>query len=198
MTPVRWWGVASSAAAPVLLIGGWTLAAHRQPGGFDSFRGTISALAAYGATDRWLMTSALFGVGAAHCATALALRPAARPGRLLVAVGGVATAGVGLNALPADGTGSPRHTTAAVVAFSALALWPAVGWRRNVAQPVLLRRTAGLAAALLLSTTVGWFFAAATREAEMIGLYERVAAGSQTLWPLLVVLQARRERRAAR
>ena len=36
MTTVPRWGVLSSVAAPVLLIGGWTLAARLQPGGFDS------------------------------------------------------------------------------------------------------------------------------------------------------------------
>ena len=49
-------GCVSSAAAPVLLIGGWTVAAGRQRGGFDPVVETISALAAHGADDRWLMT----------------------------------------------------------------------------------------------------------------------------------------------
>jgi hypothetical protein len=40
-----WWGVLSSAAAPTLLIGGWTLAAAQQDTGFDSLTQTISALA---------------------------------------------------------------------------------------------------------------------------------------------------------
>jgi len=29
---VPWWGLVSSAVAPVLLVGGWTLAAGLQPG----------------------------------------------------------------------------------------------------------------------------------------------------------------------
>lgn len=188
---VPWWGVASSAAAPVLLMGGWTLAASQQPGGFDSARDTISALAAYGATERWVMTTALLGVGSCHVATALALAPAARPGRLLMALGGVATAAVGLSPLPANDNGSSRHTVAAVIAFSALAVWPAVGWRPGAATPAPLRRGAAAAAALVLSALVGGFFYASTRGAELTGLYERVAAGTQTMWPLLVVLGAR-------
>jgi hypothetical protein len=47
---VPWWGVVSAAAAPVLLVGGWTLAAGLQPGSFDPVADTISALAAVGAT----------------------------------------------------------------------------------------------------------------------------------------------------
>ena len=42
---VPWWGLVSSAAAPVLLVGGWTLAAGLQPGSFDAVAGTISSLA---------------------------------------------------------------------------------------------------------------------------------------------------------
>ena len=86
-----WWGLVSSAAAPVLLIGGWTVAAQRQRGDFDPVVETISALAAHGADDRWLMTTALAGLGACHLTTALALRAAASPGRVLLAVGGVGT-----------------------------------------------------------------------------------------------------------
>jgi len=63
MRGVPWWGVISSAAAPVLLIGGWTVAAGLQPR-FDPVADTISALAAIGATDRWVMTlTFLLGFG---------------------------------------------------------------------------------------------------------------------------------------
>ena len=77
---VPWWALASSGAAPLLLVGGWTIAAGRQPAGFDSVRDTISALAARGATDRWIMTAALAGLGACYAVTGLGLRPAGRPG----------------------------------------------------------------------------------------------------------------------
>ena len=42
---VPWWGVVSSAAAPVLLVAGWTVAAGLQPGSFDAVGGTVSGLA---------------------------------------------------------------------------------------------------------------------------------------------------------
>jgi hypothetical protein len=93
VVPVRdvpWWGVLSSAAAPVLLVGGWMVAAMLQPGSFDQVRQTISALAAYGAADRQVMSVALLGVGVCHVVTGLALRPAAWPGRVLLMTGGVA------------------------------------------------------------------------------------------------------------
>ena len=75
MRGVPWWGLVSSAAAPVLMVGGWTAAASLQPR-FDPVADTVSALAAPGAADRWVMTLALAGTGACHVITGLALRPA--------------------------------------------------------------------------------------------------------------------------
>jgi hypothetical protein len=131
MRTVPGWGVLTSAAAPVLLIGGWTLAARLQPGHFDQVSGTISALAADDAAYRWVMTAALTGVGLAHIGTAAALHPATPAARALLATGGVATVLVAANPLPADGGPAPAHALAAGVAFTALALWPALSWRRR-------------------------------------------------------------------
>ena len=58
MRRVPWWAVVSSLAAPVLLIGGWTVAAAVQPVSFDAVVRTISELAARDTPHRWLMTSA--------------------------------------------------------------------------------------------------------------------------------------------
>jgi hypothetical membrane protein len=116
-----WWGLLSATAAPVLLIGGWTLAASRQQGGFDPVRRTISALAARDADDRWVMTTALVGLGLCHVTTALAVRRAASPGRLLLAVGGVATVLVAAFPQPGADRSSAAHTAAAGTAFVALA-----------------------------------------------------------------------------
>ena len=65
MRGVPWWGVISSVAAPVLLIGGWTVAAGLQPR-FDPVADTVSALAAIGATDRWVMTLVFLLVGVCY------------------------------------------------------------------------------------------------------------------------------------
>ncbi len=62
----------SAVAAPVLLIGGWTVAAGLQPQ-FDPVADTVSALAAIGATDRWVMSGVFVLVGACYIVTALAL-----------------------------------------------------------------------------------------------------------------------------
>ncbi|MGH8376789.1 MAG: DUF998 domain-containing protein [Pseudomonas sp.] len=182
------WGASlSSACAPVLLIGGWRLAAARQPGGFDSASQTISALAARGATDRWIMTTALAGVGVCYVVTAAGLRPVAVPGRLLLAAGGLATIWVAASPQPVTGD-STAHAAAAVTAFFALSVWPALAARR-CAKPgpgVLLSAAVGLLGLL------GWFGIEYFSKGARIGLSERVLAGAQALWPLAAVLLTRR------
>ncbi len=191
----------SSTAAPALLVGGWTWAAARQEIPFDSLTQTISALAALDATDRWVMTSALAGVGVAHIVTATALRRAALPGRLVLAGGGFATLLVAALPLPTvigDG-GSGPHAIVAGISFGALAVWPALamrggrradGGKRSI--PWGLRRKVALAATAALLAAVGWFVTDLGQDMSQVGLSERVAAGAQALWPLLVVLSTRR------
>jgi hypothetical membrane protein len=189
---VPWWGVVSAAAAPVLLVGGWTLAAARQVPAVDPAVETISALAALDATDRWIMTTALAGLGACHLVTALALRPAARPGRAVLALGGGATVAVAALPLPAEG-GSTPHAVAAAVAFLALAVWPTAGAHRAAPAAVLSRPVSAVAAAVLLGL-VGWF-ALELASGAQVGTSERVAAAAQAVWPLVVVLGLRARRR---
>lgn len=179
------WGLASAAAAPVLLIGGWTVAAALQRGGFDAVTGTISALAARDADRRWVMTAALAAVGACHLTTAAALRSAATPGRVGLAAGGVGILLVAAFPLPAgDGT-SGSHTLAAGLAFGALSVWPALASRR---------RTDRLAAAALLAV-LAWFVAELATDGTHVGLSERTAAAAQSLWPLAAALATRRPHR---
>lgn len=186
-----WWAVLSSACAPVLLIAGWRLAAARQPGGFDPVSQTISALAARGAADRWIMSTALVGVGVCHAITAAGLVPVAVPARLLLATGGAAT--VALTVLPLPVTGdSPAHVAAASVAFSALSLWPASAGRDAKPGCGLWRSAAAGLLGLL-----GWFGIEYLAEGSRLGLSERVLAGAQALWPLTAVLLARRRQRPA-
>jgi hypothetical membrane protein len=187
----------SSTAAPVLLIGGWTVAAHRQVTGFDPVSRSISALAALGGHDRWIMTAALAGVGVCHVVTASGLRPAGRAGRCLLATGGVAT--VLVAAFPLGPGGAPAaHGIVAAMAFGALAGWPAASWSRRPGTPWPLRKPVALIAAALLAVLVGWF-ASELGGGTHLGLAERWAAGAQALWPLVVAFGCMRStRRKAR
>lgn len=191
MRPVPLWAVVSATAAPVLLIGGWTVAAARQPSDFDSVRDTISALAAHGATDRWVMTTALAGLGACHVVTALGLRPAALPGRVALAIGGLANIAVAAFPQPDSGS-SPAHVRAATVGFVALALWPALAARRDRPVPFGLSLPVALTAAGALLAVLGWFGSELYGDGDYVGLSERALAGAQALWPLVIAVSARR------
>ena len=188
MNRIPGWALASAGAAPVLLIGGWVAAEARQPPGYNPIRDTISALAARGATDRWIMTSALAGLGACQVVTAMGLRPARIGGRVVLGVGGVATVLVAAFPQPARGN-SVAHTVAATVAFVALGAWPLAAVRRRT-RALLLTRPASVAASVVLLGLVLWF--AAELHGGQRGVAERAAAGAQAVWPLAVVVTARR------
>ena len=179
----------------MFLIGGWTLAASRQPPGYDPVVGTISALAARGAADRWVMTSALAALGLCHAVTALGLRPAAPRGRFVLAAGGIATMLVA--AFPQPDTGaSAGHAVAAGVAFSALAVWPALSSRQAAHTPVGLRPAVALTATAVLAG-LAVYFTLQLHGGTRVGLAERVLAGAQALWPLFVTTSTYRYRRSA-
>jgi len=187
------WGLASSITAPVLLIGGWTLAAALRPGDdFSSVSDSISALAAHDAPHRWIMTAALAGVGLAHLITATALRTAPRLSRAVLALGGLATAGVAAAPLGLSAGGDHRHAVVATVAFLSLALWT-TPWRPGAGPG-----RAGWVVTALLVAELAWFFSQLTTGGPLLGLSERVAAGSQALWPLAVVVLVRRRERVRR
>jgi len=194
---VPWWGRVSSALAPVLLIGGWTLAASRQVGGFDPVRRTISELAALDATDRWIMTAGIAGTGICHLVTAASLRPAAPAGRVVLAVGGAFTVLVAVFPLPAGGGSSQAHSAVALAAFVALSTWPLASTPSAAAHPGStgedgaevpwgLRRPVAISAGVVLvGLLVG--FGASLAPGTGVGLTERLVAGAQSLWPLAVV-----------
>jgi Protein of unknown function (DUF998) len=205
LAQVPWWGLLSATAAPILLVGGWTVAAAHQRGRFDPVVETVSALSARGATDRWIMTAALTGLGVCHLVTAFALRPAAAAGRVALGAGGLATLMVAAFPLPADDSGSALHGLAAGTAFLALAVWPALAirWPARVPRRLLtysdetaadlVRPAVALPAATVLLGLVAWFGGELAADRGLVGLSERAAAGAQAIWPLAAVVLARRE-----
>ncbi|GAB2909987.1 hypothetical protein GCM10027047_05230 [Rhodococcus aerolatus] len=130
------------------------------------------------------MTAGLAGLGVCHVLTALALRPARVAGRVVLAVGGLATVVVAAAPLPVQGS-STVHTAAATVGFVALTAWVVAAFPRA--------RAAWLAGVLLASALV-WF--GLSLGGPVFGLSERVLAGAQAVVPLLVVLALLRRRRS--
>ncbi|MEV4695067.1 DUF998 domain-containing protein [Micromonospora echinospora] len=206
MRAVPSWAVATAAAAPALLVAGWTVAGARQGPEYDPVRDTISELAGEGATDPWLMGGALVLLGCCYAATAAALHAAGLPSRFLLVLGGLAT--VALIAFPRPQVGgSPAHGVTATVAVLALSLWPAgsaLRLPRRVPRavaaspagrpPWAFRRPVALAVTAVLLALFGWSVVEVTGGSRT-GLAERVAALAVTLWPLAAVLSARRAHR---
>ena len=189
------WAVGTAALTPLGMIGGWTLAAALQGPGFDQVRDTISALATQSMQAPEVMTVGLALTGLGHLATAAALRPARARGRVVLAVGGLAT--VVVSALPVDS--APRaHGVAAAVGFGAHSLWPALAARRGGPGP--LRPAVGIAASGALLALLTWFVVelqgVGPDGGAATGLAERAVAGAQSVWPLVVVLGLLRAARA--
>ena len=193
---VPWWGVVSSAAAPVLMVAGWTVAAGLQPHSFNPVAQPVSALAAPGAADRWVMTLTFLVVGACDVITALALRPARVLGRLILIAAAVAGILVAMNP-ERPGTSFPLpHMIWAAAGCAALVAWPAGAWRRGPSVPWGLRPAVSAAAVAVLLALLAWFGAELVVRGGQAGLAERVFGVAQALWPLAVVVSCRRAARA--
>ena len=194
MPGVPWWGMVSAAVAPVLLISGWTFAAGLQRGTYNAVADTVSALAAEGAADRWVMTLAFLLAGAFEVVTGLSLRPAAAAGRLILMAGGVAGLLVAASPEPAGGGGSVRHMSVAAAGLVALAVWPAAARRPGPSVPWGLRPAVSAGASAVLLAVLLWFGAELLTSGGQAGLAERLLGGLQTLWPVLVILSCRLSR----
>ncbi|MEZ0092264.1 DUF998 domain-containing protein [Streptacidiphilus sp. EB129] len=181
--------VLSSTCALVLLVGGWTIAGHLQGPGYDPVTQTISSLAAEGARDRWLMTSAMFAVGACHWITAFGLRAAASTGRLALICGGTATVLVAMTPETSTGAASVRHAAAAGAGGAALAVWPMLAAGRDPFTPWGLRPVISAAATTFLLAGVAWFVVS-VQVHTAAGIAERVLTTSETAWPLVVAVSA--------
>lgn len=177
----------SSAAAPVLLVSGWTVAARHQPS-FNPIDETVSVLMAVGATDRWMMTAALLAVGVCYIVTSAALRPAAPTGRLILIAGAATGMVVAANPVPAGGGGSMSHAFWASLGFAGLAAWPAASWRRGPSVPWGLRPKACFGIVAVQLVLLAWFVAEIVLGGGQAGLAERTVGVTQALCPLIVVL----------
>jgi hypothetical membrane protein len=188
---VPWWGVVSSAAAPVLMVAGWTVAAGLQPRPFDSVAEPVSALAGLGAADRWVMSLTFVVVGACVFVTALALRPARPPGRMILMAGAVAGMLVAANP-EHPGTNLPvPHMICAAAGCAGVVAWPAGAWRRGPSVPWGLRPAVAAGAVAALLALVAWFGMELIIGGGLAGLAERIFGAALALWPLAVVASCR-------
>jgi Protein of unknown function (DUF998) len=189
---VPWWGLVSSATTPVLLVAGWTIAADLQPVPYDPVAQSVSALAAIGATDRWVMSAAFVVVATGYVITGIALRPASRAGRVILVASGAVGVMIALSPEPGPDGFSLAHAVWATAGFALLAAWPLAAIRNAPDAPWGLRPAFALSAVALSVGLCGWFVLELLTGGSQIGLSERVLGEVQSLWPLLAVLSCRR------
>jgi Protein of unknown function (DUF998) len=183
---VPWWGVVSSAAAPVLMVTGWTVAAGLQRS-FDPIAEPVSVLAAPGAADRWVMTLTFVVVGVCYFVTGLALRPARLPGRLMLMAALVAGVMVAANPEHAGNSLPVPHMIWGAAGCAVLVAWPVGAWRGGPSVPWGLRPAVSAAASAVLLVLLAWFAAELVTGGGQAGLAERIFGAAQALWPLTVV-----------
>ena len=191
MSLVPWWVLLSSGMAPVTLIGGWVTATSLQPVNFDPLTQTISSLAAYGATDRWLMTWVLVVVGVCYIATAYGLKAVREGARMALLCGGIASILVALSPEPVGGGTTAQHLVTSGVGFTALAIWPCLSIDRSPRAPWVLRPATVFTFTVVVIAGAAWFLFELHGHGAA-GLAERVVTGLQALWPVIVVACLRR------
>jgi hypothetical membrane protein len=184
------WAVVSSALAPMLLIAGWLIADTVQPPDYSPIRDTISATAAEGAHDRWIMTAALVAIALCHLTTAAGLTGAGIPARIGLIVAGVAA--FGLAGCPEPQLGSrPQHIAWTIVGALTMTFWPVlVAVDRRSVRMISDRRCAAAVTAVFVTLLI--WMTVQTQGGALLGLAERVSTSVQTAWPFIVALALRR------
>jgi hypothetical membrane protein len=183
------WTMATAVGALIALVGGWTVAEAYQPH-YDWMAQSISDLAGYGATDRWIMTAAFVVMGLCQIATAIGLRAIRLPARLMLAIGGAATVLVAGCPVPPAG-GSLRHGIVATVASTTVALFSLVAFPRDAALPWTMRSAVRVPAVVYQLALLAVYIVVLQQTGAWSGLLERIAACSESLWVLAVVAACR-------
>lgn len=182
------WVLVSSVASSVLLFGGWITAGAVQPS-YDPVTQSISALAAHGAHDRWIMTGCFLGIGVCHLITATGLRGVPVGARVALAVAGVAVIGVAF-APNRIGTAVPAHIFWSITGSVVLTMWPALITIRRPDGPWLLDRRHTTAVTILFVAVTLWL-TTVSLGGDHLGLAERLACGLQTPWPFVTAAALR-------
>ena len=190
--PVPWWAVVSAGLSPVLATGGWLIADAVQPASYSPIRKTVSVLAGYAGTDRWIMTGALFLVGGCQLVTAVGLAGAGVPARILLAVAGLSSIGIAVSPEPARGS-TPQHLAWTSLGAVVLAVWPAFVARRAPPRPLILSSYGRAVVTAVFIALLGWLVIE-TQGGSDLGLAERLFLSIETCWPFIVAVALHRTR----
>jgi hypothetical protein len=185
------WAVVSTALAPLVMTGAWLLAETLQPRSYSPLHSSISGLAALGATDRWIVTGALFFVGACYFVTAGCLPSLRRWARFVLLIAGVSSIGIAVSPQPVVGS-SAMHLVWTCLGAAAITVWPAFTASRAPSPPLILRARGAAAVTVVFLVLSAWLMAE-TQHGSALGLTERLVPGLQITWPFVVALALRKQ-----
>jgi len=184
------WTVVSATLCPVALVGGWLVAGALQPTSYNPMQQTMSVLAGQPGTDPWIMTGALFVVGATQFVTAAGLHAVGMPARGLLVATGLCTFGVALTPEPTAGP-TPLHLAFAASCVFTTAIWPIFVGRRPPTFSWAVNYYVCAAVTGFFAVLSGWVVFASFGGGDL-GLAERVTSTALGLFPLIVILSLRR------
>jgi hypothetical membrane protein len=182
------WAVVSAVLAPVVLASSWLIADALQAGSYSPMKQTVSVLAGYGGTHRWLMTSGLLVVGACYFVTAAGMRGSPTAVRVVLLVTGLASLGVAVSPQPVHGSSTPHMIWTALGELS-LACFPAVAQLHRLDHRLFSAWVSGLVVALFTAMFI--WLVMELRDGAHLGLAERLTSSVQACWPFVVALALR-------
>ena len=183
------WAAVSTALAPLAMISAWLVAEALQPPSYSPLQSSISGLAALGATDRWIVTSALLLVGACYFVTAGCLPNLRTPARAVLLIAGVSSIGIAISPQPVHGSNA-QHLVWTSLGAAAITVWPAFTGSRAPSAPLILRARSAAAVTVVFLVLSAWLVAE-TQHGSALGLTERLVSGIQITWPFIVILALR-------
>jgi len=175
---------AATVLAPLAMIGAWAVAEALQPPSYSPLESSISGLAALGATDRWIVTSALLLVGACYFVIAACLPGLRVPARIMLLIAGASSIGIADSPQPLHGS-SPQHLAWTCLGAVAIAIWPAFTASRAPLAPLILRARSAAAVTAVFVVLLAWLIVE-TQHGTALGLTERLVTGVQLTWPFFV------------
>ncbi|MDT4933514.1 MAG: hypothetical protein QOK11_1406 [Pseudonocardiales bacterium] len=192
--PVAAWVPVFAGLSPTLLTIAWLIGDAVQPTSYSPMRQTVSVLAGRAGTDRWIVTGAVYMLGACHFATAAGLRVLPLRARVGLVVAGLAAIGIAASPQPASGSRA-QHLVFTSIGAVAITVWPALAAQRRAPASILvsarISAVVSLGFLILLSWTV-----VETQVGGSLGLAERVSSAIQTGWPVAVAVSLRRTKRS--
>jgi hypothetical membrane protein len=197
MTPwVRLPALIGGIAAPLISFFGQLIAILNFPA-YNPFAQTISELAAGDAPTQVWMTGVFCATGAASLLVAFYAPIITKAGRMFIFLSGLSFFGVAAFPLETMAASSGvGHRVSAIVGFILLAAWPLVSIRRDRSYPWVVRPVGAISATLVMAAFCFWFLGVwADTGSGYVGTAERIAAGLEGIWPMIVVIVVWRAQR---